>query len=81
VRRSHRPLPSLLYLKDRGTYFGGIVMNTTDIAESIAADGGLTKAAAKKLVDGVFATIASAAAKGEEISLPGFGKFTVKERP
>jgi DNA-binding protein HU-beta len=56
-------------------------MNTTDIAESIAADGGLTKAAAKKLVDGVFATIASAAAKGEEISLPGFGKFTVKERP
>jgi DNA-binding protein HU-beta len=29
----------------------------------------------------VFDQIASAAAKGEEVSIPGFGKFAVKDRP
>lgn len=54
-------------------------MNNNDLAEVIAADGGLTKADARKLVDGVCAAIADAAAKGEEVSLNGFGKFKVKE--
>jgi len=42
---------------------------------------GIRKADAKKLVDSVFAAIAEAAAKGEEISLNGFGKFKVKNTP
>jgi DNA-binding protein HU-beta len=54
-------------------------MNTADIAAKIAEDSGLTKAQAKAIVDGVFETIAAAAAAGDEISLPGFGKFKVKE--
>jgi DNA-binding protein HU-beta len=53
-------------------------MNNADLAEKIAAAHGLTKADAKKLVDGVFASIADAAAAGQEISLSGFGKFKVK---
>jgi DNA-binding protein HU-beta len=56
-------------------------MNSADIADKIAADSGITKADAKKIVDGVFAAIADAAAKGEEVSLPGFGKFKVKDSP
>lgn len=56
-------------------------MNNTDIAEKIAADNGLTKTDAKKIVDGVFAAIADAASKGEEVSISGFGKFKVKESP
>jgi DNA-binding protein HU-beta len=56
-------------------------MNNSDIAETLAGDHGLTKADAKKLVDAVFATIADAAAKGEEVSLNGFGKFKVKDQP
>ena len=56
-------------------------MNNTDIAEKIAADNGLTKTDAKKIVDGVFAAITAAAAKGEEVSISGFGKFKVKESP
>lgn len=56
-------------------------MNNADLAEQISAEHGLTKAAAKKIVDGVFAAIGDAAAKGEEISLPGFGKFKVKDSP
>ncbi|MCJ8159743.1 HU family DNA-binding protein [Sphingomonas sp. LaA6.9] len=56
-------------------------MNNSDLADIIANGNGLSKADAKKIVDGVFAAIGDAAAKGEEISLPGFGKFKVKDSP
>lgn len=56
-------------------------MNNTDLADAIANGNGLTKTDARKLVDGVFAAIADAAAKGEEVSLNGFGKFKVKATP
>lgn len=56
-------------------------MNNSDLAESVAATGGISKADARAIVDGVFAAIADAAAKGEEISLSGFGKFKVKDSP
>ncbi len=56
-------------------------MNNTDIADAIATSHGITKADARKLVDAVFGTIADAAAKGEEVSLNGFGKFKVKDTP
>jgi DNA-binding protein HU-beta len=54
-------------------------MNNADLTDKIAAANGLSKADAKKLIDGVFAAISEAAAAGEEISLNGFGKFKVKE--
>ncbi len=54
-------------------------MNNSDLAETLAAAHGVSKADARKLVDGVFAAIADAAAKGDEVSLNGFGKFKVKE--
>ena len=53
-------------------------MNNTELADKIATAHDLTKADAKKLVDGVFAAIADAAAAGDEVSLNGFGKFKVK---
>jgi len=53
-------------------------MNNADLAEKIAELGGLTKADARKVIDGVFAAIADAAASGDEIALGGFGKFKVK---
>lgn len=56
-------------------------MNNSDLAEKIASSNGITKADAKKVVDGVFAAIADAATSGEEISLNGFGKFKVKDTP
>src|SRR3546814_15100856 len=56
-------------------------MNNADLAETIATDYGLTKADAKKIVDAVFVAITDAAATGAEISLPGFGKFKVKDSP
>lgn len=56
-------------------------MNNSELADKLATDNDITKADAKKLVDGVFAAIGDAAAKGEEISLNGFGKFKVKDSP
>jgi DNA-binding protein HU-beta len=56
-------------------------MNNNDIADQLASEQGLSKADARKLVTAVFAAIGDAAAKGDEISLNGFGKFKVKANP
>lgn len=56
-------------------------MNTSDIVDTLAETHGLTKTDARKLVDGVFAAIADAAAKGDEVAINGFGKFKVKASP
>jgi len=56
-------------------------MNTTDLADKIAADHGLTKANAKSVIETVLKAITDTAASGVEISLPGFGKFKVQDRP
>lgn len=54
-------------------------MNNGELIDNVASAHGLSKADAKKVVDGVFAAIADAAAKGNEVSINGFGKFKVKE--
>jgi DNA-binding protein HU-beta len=56
-------------------------MNNADIAEVVATSADISKADAKKVVDAVFAAIGEAAAKGDEVSLAGFGKFKVKDQP
>ncbi|QSR19474.1 HU family DNA-binding protein [Novosphingobium sp. KA1] len=56
-------------------------MNNSELAEALAAALGLTKTDARQAVDSVFDLITDAAAKGEEISLNGFGKFKVKDSP
>jgi DNA-binding protein HU-beta len=56
-------------------------MNNSDLADAIAADHGIAKTNARKIVDAVFAAIGDAAAKGQEVSLNGFGKFKVKDSP
>lgn len=54
---------------------------TTEIADKIATEQNLTKARAKAIVDGVFKQIATAAIAGDETSIPGFGKFKIKDTP
>lgn len=57
-------------------------MNTTELADAVAQlDGKITKAQAKQIVDSVFKTIEAAAVRGEEVSVPGFGKFKVQDKP
>lgn len=56
-------------------------MNNNDLIEHISAEGGLTKADAKKIVISLFDAITEAAARGEEITINNFGKFKVKASP
>ncbi|MBB3459383.1 DNA-binding protein HU-beta [Rhizobium sp. BK313] len=54
---------------------------TNEIADKIAAEHSLSKAQSKAVVEAVFASIAAAATSGAETSIPGFGKFKVKDTP
>ncbi|MET0269443.1 MAG: HU family DNA-binding protein, partial [Sphingomonas sp.] len=56
-------------------------MNHSDLIETIATNHDVTKADAKKLVEGVFSAITDAAAKDGEVSINGFGKFRVTDSP
>jgi DNA-binding protein HU-beta len=56
-------------------------MNTSDIADKIASEHGITKTASKAIVDSILKDITGAAAAGTEVSLAGFGKFKVAAKP
>ncbi|KQO12178.1 HU family DNA-binding protein [Sphingomonas sp. Leaf242] len=56
-------------------------MNIGELAKGVAVVTGTNEASAKAAITAVFDQIAGAAAKGEEVSIPGFGKFAVKDRP
>ena len=55
-------------------------MNAVDLAERVAAEHGVSKEHAKKLIDSVFGAITKAALGGEEVALNGFGRFKVTDR-
>ncbi|MDH3472233.1 MAG: HU family DNA-binding protein [Rhodospirillales bacterium] len=50
------------------------------LAEIIAEATGCTKTAARDAVDGVFDTIMDNCKRAGEIQIPGFGKFSVRQR-
>ena len=53
--------------------------NITELATKVAEEQGLTKAQAKAAVETIFKAVTDSALAGEETSIPGFGKFKVKE--
>ena len=55
-------------------------MNKNDLISSVAESPGLTKADAGRAVDGVFDSIASALASGDDVRIVGFGSFSVANR-
>ena len=55
-------------------------MNKVALAEKINEILNTSKAEAERVVEALFDTIASALKRGEEVSVAGFGKFTVKMR-
>jgi DNA-binding protein HU-beta len=56
-------------------------MNNAQLAELLVTSHDVSKSAARAYVDAVFTAIAEAAAKGDEVTLNGFGKFKVKDQP
>ena len=55
-------------------------MNKQALAEWVHAKLGGTKVQAEEIVDGLFNTIVSTLKKGDEVSIAGFGIFSVKAR-
>ena len=55
-------------------------MNKAELIDAMAAAAGLSKADAKKALDGFVAATASALKAGDRISLVGFGSFSVSNR-
>jgi DNA-binding protein HU-beta len=55
-------------------------MTKTELIAKIASDANLTKEAAAKAFDSFIQNITDGLKKGEDISIPGFGKFSVVER-
>jgi DNA-binding protein HU-beta len=56
-------------------------MNNAELAETLVINHAMSKADARKVVDDLTAAIVAAAAKGDEVSLTGFGKFKIKNSP
>jgi len=55
-------------------------VNKTELIDAVAEGADISKAAATRAVDTMLETITSALAKGDQVTLVGFGTFTVKER-
>lgn len=51
-----------------------------DLVASVASKTGLTKKDSEKAVNAIVASIGGAMAKGEKVSLVGFGTFEVRSR-
>ena len=55
-------------------------MNKAELIDAIASDAGLSKADAKRALDGFVNATTGALKKGDRISLVGFGSFSVSNR-
>jgi len=55
-------------------------MNKTELIDAMADAADISKAAAGRAFDGAVAAITEALAKGDQVSLIGFGTFVVRER-
>jgi DNA-binding protein HU-beta len=55
-------------------------MNKGELIESVATSANLSKADAGRAVDAIIDSISGALKSGSQVSLVGFGTFTVKKR-
>ena len=55
-------------------------MNKTELIDAMAADSGITKAAAKKALESFLGNVESSLKGGNRVSLVGFGSWSVSER-
>jgi len=55
-------------------------MNKTELIDAMAADAGITRAAAKKALESFLGNVEGALKKGNRVSLVGFGSWSVSKR-
>jgi len=55
-------------------------MNKSELIDAMAANAGISKAAASSALDGFIDAVGDALKKGDQVTLVGFGTFLVRER-
>lgn len=55
-------------------------MNKMDVVEAVASRAGLSKADSGRAVDALIDAVADALARGEKVTVTGFGTFEVRNR-
>ena len=55
-------------------------MNKSELVEAVAGESDLSKADAGRAVDALIAVVTKALKKGDDVTLVGFGTFTVRKR-
>ena len=55
-------------------------MNKSDLIDAMAADAGITKAAAKKALESFLGNVEGSLKGGNRVSLVGFGSWSVSKR-
>lgn len=55
-------------------------MNKTQLVEEVAQSAGLSKAKTSEVVDAVLSAVSGSLAKGDSVTLVGFGTFSVAKR-
>jgi DNA-binding protein HU-beta len=55
-------------------------MNKSELVDAIASDSGLTRADSARAVESLVGVVNKTLKKGDEVSITGFGKFSVVKR-
>jgi nucleoid DNA-binding protein len=55
-------------------------VNKSELIDAVAAAADISKAKAAQAVDGVTSAVTKALSKGDQVTLVGFGTFSVRER-
>jgi DNA-binding protein HU-beta len=55
-------------------------MNKTQLIDAVASDSGLSKADSARAVESLLGTVSKTLKKGDDVSITGFGKFSVVKR-
>ena len=55
-------------------------MNKTELIEITAEDSGLERDDAAKVIDSMLTTVSNTLTRGEDVTIPGFGKFSTVQR-
>lgn len=60
---------------DSGALVGFAAVNKADLIAQVSLDAGISKRAAADAIDAVFGVVGRSVARGERVSIPGFGTF------
>ena len=55
-------------------------MNKTELIDATVEDSGLARDDAAKVIESMLTTVTNTLGRGEEVTIPGFGKFSTVQR-